>query len=86
MPTIRYSISPDPPVAGKTAKLCYDFKGSGITSAPTTIKWVPTTIPATVLTLTTAEHCREINIPAGATDGFATDDTGTSGDLGFLVT
>lgn len=84
--TIRYSIEPNPPKAGKSAKVCYDFAGSGTTSAPTTIKWVPDTIPATQFTLTSSEPCREIIVPAGATEGFATDDGGHSGDLAFFVT
>lgn len=82
---IRFTIDPDPPVPGKSLKICYDFAGLQITEAGIKIDWRPESIPDGEETVTESNPCVTVKVPANATGGFLIDQTGNSGDLGFFV-
>ena len=81
--TQRITIDPDPPEQGKAAKVCYNFKGTGLSTVTLELTWDPDTLPGEDITLTPANNCKNVQVPATAVGGFITGPQ--TDDLGFVV-
>lgn len=80
----RISITPNPPEAGKTAKVCYDFIGSGITSTVLDVEFTPPTGSGSY-PVSIGSPCVDVPIPDGAEFVLITDQDGVSEPLDRVV-
>lgn len=77
--TQHFTIEPDPPVAGKKAKLCY----SGPKPWECEVQWDPTGLTPT--SLGGSEDCYEFTVPDTASNVVFHDENGHSVDLSCVV-
>lgn len=85
--TQRITIDPDPPQAGGSVTICYDFDGLAetVAVADLTVDFRPDDIGGDVSIAPTKEDpCVVVQIPASADGGFVVDNGGHSDTLGFL--
>lgn len=76
MTNFLITVTPDPPVAGQSATICYDF--SKLENPPASITlsltWSPSSVTGpTTVTVTPTQHCVTITVPDDAT-GLTVDD------------
>lgn len=75
----RISLDPDPPTAGASVLICYDFDGSGLFSTNLTTSFRPGGAPVT-FEVTVASPCKWVKVPSGTTHLVVEDDSGISPD------
>ncbi len=76
--TQHFTIEPDPPVAGKDAKLCYD----GPKPWEASVSWDPAGEPTSV---GGSKECVTFKVPANASNVVFHDENGHSIDLSCVV-
>ena len=74
--TQRITLVPDPPIQGQNVEICYDFAGSGVTSATLRVTFTPggsTEYPVKV-----DDPCVTVFVPENATSILVEDLDGPS--------
>lgn len=81
-----FSTDPTKGVPGQALKVCFDFGAAGITG-PIEIKldWGPSAVPDETATLTAANPCKTVTVPANATSLLLIDSSNTSEDHAVLI-
>ena len=81
------SVSPDPPVQGQSAEICYDFDGTSHTQVQLDFTWTPSSITSpSSITVTKDEPCKSITIPSNATTLTIEDTTDVSDNWSGTIT
>jgi hypothetical protein len=62
----RITATPDPVQHGQALKICYNFTGTGLTSAELTLDYDPP-VPTQKITVTAANPCQTVTVPDAAT-------------------
>lgn len=63
----RITVSPNPPCAGQSATICYDFSGVSGTTVNLTLEFEPDSIANIDITIDKdVSNCKTVTIPAGA--------------------
>lgn len=84
--TQRFSADPDPVQAGGKTKVCYDFSSGGGTTSPVTVVLdYDSPTPDKQITLSAAQPCQDVDIPAGATGLLLVDSSGQSEDYAVTI-
>lgn len=79
----RISVDPDPPEAGESLQICYDFSGTGLESTTLTVTFDPG--GSENLLVTPHAPCQTITVPSNAEVYNITDQSAQSQDKGGSV-
>ena len=79
----RISCTPNPPVAGQSVTICYDFSGSGLTEAKLQVEFTlaPPGSSTSTYTVKPASNCVTVQVPTNAVAMKVHDTTGVSTDF-----
>lgn len=78
------SCNPDPPVAGQTVEICFDFQPGN--PSPITLQvdfsLKPSGVGSTTVQVSDTQKCGTVTVPSNADGMLVTDPTGTSAPFG----
>lgn len=79
-PQQRITLNPDPPVAGQTLEICYDFSGLGLDKMRLRVTFDPDVVSPAEYSVTPDHPCVTILVPEGAQSITVEDLDGPSPD------